>query len=498
MLRLVNISKSFPGVRALEEIYINFDRGSVHALLGENGAGKSTLIKIISGLYKPDKGKIYFNRDIYNVKNPREALTSGIHTVYQELRTIPQSSVGENIMIDKLPTIGRTGFVDWKKVNKISKRYLNMIGLDLSPTISIKKISIAQRQLVEIAKALSSDVKVLLLDEPTSALTQKEADSLFSVINNLKRDGVLIIFVTHILEEVFKICDKVSILRDGSCIKTDEIKNLSRKEIVKLMIGRDENTRPLGVLNRNNKKVLEIRNLTSKRNVNNISLNLYKGEILGFYGLVGSGRTELAKIIIGLEKYDSGDIYLYGKKSKIKNVYYALKKYKLGYVSEDRRKDGLIMNDSVKTNICITIWDKLINKIKIISQKKEEIKALEQVNSLDIKITGLRQQVGNLSGGNQQKVNIAKWLAADVDILIFDEPTTGVDVGAKEYITKLIWNLAKRGKSVILISSDMPEMIKLSSRILVFHENKIIGEIDNESKNYKEISNKIMNYIAKN
>ena len=496
MLEVKGVSKIFPGVKALDNVSIKFNSSEIHALLGENGAGKSTFIKIISGVYKPDSGKIFFNNQVYNGNSPLEALQKGIYTVYQESQIIPQASVAENMMLDKLPTKRKTGFVDWKQINRVAKKYLEVVGLDVSPTTIISQLTVAQKQLVEIAKALSSENKVLLLDEPTASLTEREVEHLFEIMSELKQKRVLIIFVTHILEEVFQICDRVSIFRDGKCLRTDDVRNLNRQKIVKLMIGREEDREPLGALEADkNIKVLEVRHLTRKRKAYDINFELYKGEILGFYGLVGSGRTELARIIIGADRYDSGEILINGQKTKIKSVYGALSKYRLGYITEDRRKDGLILNDTVKTNITITIWDRISNGFGFVPQEKEKNIAWTQVNDLDIRVTGLNQRMGTVSGGNQQKVNVAKWLAGECDILIFDEPTAGIDIGAKEYFTRLIWNLAKKKKSIILISSEMPEIIRLANRILVFSENRIVGEVDNSSKDYKEVSTKIGNYI---
>jgi len=496
MLEAKEVSKIFPGVKALDNVSIKFNSGEIHALLGENGAGKSTFIKIVSGVYKPDGGKIFFDNQIYNVATPLEALQKGVYTVYQEPQIIPQSTIAENMMLGRLPRKGKIGLVDWKKANEVAKKYLEMVGLDISPTTIISRLTPAQKQLVEVAKALIFKSKILLLDEPTSSLTERETERLFKIMTKLKQEGVLIIFVTHILEEVFQVCDKVSIFRDGRCVKTDDIENLDRREIVRFMIGREEDTKPLGTLEVDrNKKVLEVKHLTREKKAYDISFELYEGEILGFYGLVGSGRTELARIIIGADKYDKGEILINGKKAKIKSVYDALSRYKLGYITEDRRKDGLILNDTVKMNITITVWDRIVNGFRFISSPKEESIAWNQVKNLDIKITGLNQRVGNLSGGNQQKVNVAKWLAAECDILIFDEPTNGIDIGAKGYFARLIWELAKRKKSIILISSDMPEIIRLANRILVFSKNRIVGEVDNTSKDYKEVSSKIGNYI---
>ena len=498
ILELKNVSKSFPGVKALDNVSITFNKGEIHALLGENGAGKSTLIKILSGFQKADKGgEILFLNKAYRVNSTWEALNMGIQTVYQDLQVIPHASVAENIMLDKLPTRGNSGFLDWKEMNRIAGNYLATIGLKIDPTISVSRLSVAQRQLVVIAKAIASNIKVLLLDEPTASITKGEAQNLFKVTDQLKNSGVLVIFVSHILEEVLQIADKISILRDGKCVISDNAVNLDRKTIIKHMIGRDEDTTPFGNLEVDtSKKVLEVKNLTKAKKAYDISFDLYEGEILGFYGLVGAGRTELARILIGQDKYDKGEIFIRGKKARIGSIYDALSKYGIGYVTEDRRKDGLFLNENIKTNITVTVWDRIVNWIRMVSGKKEAEITRTQFNNLEIKATGIRQKVGTLSGGNQQKVNVGKWLAAESGILIIDEPTVGIDVGAKEYFTQLIWNLAKRKKTIILISSDMPEIIKLANRILVFSGNRIVAEIDNAGKNYAEISSKIGDCIS--
>ncbi len=400
-------------------------------------------------------------------------------------------------MLDKLSTRGKTGVLNWKEMSRVAQKYLDVVGLKVDPTTPINKLSIAQRQLVVIAKAISSDIKILMLDEPTASLADSDAQYLFKVTDQLKRSGVLIIFVSHVLEEVLQIADRISILRDAHCVVTDDAANMDRKTIVKYMIGRDEDTTPFGALQIDkSKKVLEVKNITKEKRAYDISFDLHEGEILGFYGLVGAGRTELAKILIGQDKYDSGEIMIHGKKANVRSIYDAMSKYGLGYVTEDRRGDGLILSDNITSNITITVWDRIANWFNYVSGKEEADISWKQVEDLEIKMTGLRQKVGNLSGGNQQKVNVAKWLAADSSILIIDEPTVGVDVGAKEYFTQLIWDLANKKKSIILISSDMPEIIKLAGRILVFSGNRIVEEIDNSSKDYKEVSTRIGNCIS--
>ncbi len=499
MLKIENITKSFPGVRALNDVTIEFNRGEIHALLGENGAGKSTLIKIITGVYKADHGNVYINEKKTKLDNPIEAFDKGINVVHQDLQIVPQASIAENIMLDKLPTKGTMGFLDWNYMNQYARKYLDMVGLEISPSIIVDRLSIGQKQLVLIAKALATEnMKVLLLDEPTASITSVEVDRLFSIVNKLKQQGIPIIFVSHVLEEVLEIADKISVLRDGELIITDNVENLNRKKIVKYMIGREENTKPFGRLSVDkDKKVLEVSNLIREEKVDDVSFQLHKGEILGLYGLVGAGRTELAKIIMGEDDYDSGEIRINGEKVEISSVSEALSKYNMGYVTEDRRKEGLIENDEVKTNITITIWDRILNKLGFVSGQKEKNIAWEQVENLSIKTTGIEEEVKYLSGGNQQKVSISKWLAAENDIIIFDEPTVGVDIGAKEFIHKLIWDLAfKKDKAIILISSDMPEIVKLANRILVMSKKKIVGEIDNSKHNYSEVSSQVGDVIS--
>jgi len=498
VLRLVNIHKTYPGLTALDRVSVEFKSGEVHALLGENGAGKSTLIKIVSGLQQPDSGgQMFLEGKPYSVRNTLEAIRKGIHTVYQDLHVVPMASVAENIMMDKLPRHAGTGVVDWRQVIREAEKYLAVVGLDVDPTVRINRLSIAQRQLVVIAKSLSSDVKILMLDEPTSSLTASDAEKLFQVMERLKRGGVLVIFVSHVLEEVLRAADRITVLRDGRWVVTDDKANMDRKRIVNAMIGRDEETSatPARPLDRSN-KVLEVKHITREKKAYDVSFDLYAGEILGFYGLVGAGRTELARILVGADRRDSGHILINGKEAKIHSIYDAMSKYGLGYMTEDRRKDGLIMSFDLKTNVTMTVWDRLANWIGYVSRRKETAVAVKQIEDLEIKTIGPKQKVGTLSGGNQQKVNLAKWLAAQSKILIIDEPTVGVDVGAKEYFGRLILDLARRGKSIILISSDMPEIIKLANRILVFSGNRIVGEIENASRDYKETSTKIGNCIS--
>lgn len=502
MLQLKGVTKRFPGVVALKDVSVEFLPGEIHALLGENGAGKSTLMKIICGIHQPSEGTILLNDDRVQFRDFNDAINHQISIVNQEIQVIPMSSIAENIVLDKIKRFTHNGKVDWGEVNCFAKKYLDMVGLDIPPTTTIGQLSAAQKQLIQIAKGLAADAKLLLLDEPTSSLTQKEANVLIKIVKKLKEDGVAIIFVSHKIEEVMELCDKITVLRDGEYIGTEFCHDITKQQIITMMIGRETEDKFLGHLDIDQgEKVLEVKALTQKNRFKNLNFHLNKGEILGFYGLVGSGRTELAKIIIGEDTYDSGEIYINGKKAKIKSMADSLHKYQLGYVSENRKEEGLILSETIQTNIAVTIWNKIVHRIfRFIEAKKECTITEDMIQKLSIKTPSSQQQVGLLSGGNQQKVSISKWLAADCDILIIDEPSVGVDIGAKEYIHQLIWDLAKvEGKSIIVISSDMPEIITLARRLLIFKDFQIIGEINDlngKEYDYEHVSNQIGQYLA--
>jgi len=425
-----------------------------------------------------------------------------ISYVNQEIQVIPGSTVAENIILEQLSKFATNGIINWKRANDFALKYLDLVNLDISPTVIVETLTVAQKKLIQIARALSLDANVFLLDEPTSSLTESESNNLFNLIKKLIERDAIVIFVSHKIEEVLKNCDKITVLRDGVLVDTIKNNNTQKKEIIQMMVGREVNNIFMGFLDIDyTSKVMEVKSLSLKNNFEDINFSLYKGEILGFYGLVGSGRTEVAKTILGLYKKDNGSVYIDSQNVNIQSIKMALEKYKIGYVTEDRKEEGLILSFSLQDNISITVWKKIASKIfHLINIKKERDLCNEMVNNLQIKATGIDQIVNNLSGGNQQKVSIAKWLAANCDILIIDEPTVGVDVGAKEFIHQLIWNLAKeKNKSIILISSDMPELIKLSRRICVFRSGKIVGEIDelnSEEKSYKNVSERIGEYLT--
>ena len=514
MLELRHISKSFPGVRALDDVSLEFQAGEIHGLIGENGAGKSTAIKIVTGIYQPDAGEIVFDGKAIRFTDYRDSLAKGIGIVHQELHVIPDASVAENIMIDKLVTRG-LGVVDWPATFRGAQKHLDLVGLDVPADRQVRGLSAARKQLIQIAKALSAEVKVLLLDEPTSSLTEHEARRLFELLRELREKGVTIIFVSHKLDEVLGLCDRVSVLRDGKFVgtrrnpaartqlstKPQSDTRLRAAELVQMMIGRESNEAHLGMLSPDwNTEVLRVENIVRCDKAEGISFTLHRGEILGFYGLVGSGRTELARILIGEDTMDSGKLLVRGKVAEIHNVGQSLYQYGIGYVTENRKEEGLLLEDSVQTNLTMTIWPKLRHALsRRINPVAEAATATRCVDSMKIRTPNLFQRVKNLSGGNQQKVSIGKWLTADCDILIIDEPTVGVDVGAKEQIHQLIWDLAARqGKSIILISSDLPEIVRIVNRMLIFREHRVVGEvrdIDVKRKTYAEVSQEIAPYL---
>ena len=501
MLEIRHISKAFPGVQALDDVSIEFNAGEIHALVGENGAGKSTLIKIACGLYVPDEGEVRLDGDRLALHSYHDAIDHKINMVSQEIQVIPKSTIAENIMLDKLEKFTRNGAIDWGRINRDAQQYIDLVELNLPAKTVVGGLSAAQKQLIMIARALSADAKVLILDEPTSSLTLHETDNLLQLLQKLKQNGVTIIFVSHKIEEVLQLADQVSVLRDGRLIGTRAVQGLTKSDIVTMMIGRKTITESLGQLEVNrNQVVLEARNISRIDQFNDLNFCLYQGEILGFYGLVGAGRTELAQILIGEAKRDAGQVLINGQPAHIHSMADSLYKYKMGYVSENRKEKGLILGASIKTNITVTIWNQILSRFRAIRLKQEAAIANKYMAAVDIKATGPDQPVNRLSGGNQQKVSISKWLAAQCDILIIDEPTVGVDIGAKEYIHQLIWNLAKvEGKSIILISSDMPEIITVARRILVFKSFEIVGEIDDlndPATTYEHVSQQIGHYLA--
>jgi ribose transport system ATP-binding protein len=501
MLHVETISKQFPGVRALSDVSLTFEHGEIHAVVGENGAGKSTLIKIICGIYQPDEGATTLDGQDLQPASYSDAMRVGINLVSQEIQVVPKASVAENVMLDKLERFRRRGRVDWPAIAREAETYTKLVGLEVPVSSPTGPLSAAQKQLVMIAKALSANARVLILDEPTSSLTLHEANSLFAVLRQLRASGVTIVFVSHKLEEVLDIADRISVLRDGKLVGTRPASELSKDAIVTMMLGREARETWLGALDVDRSKVvLEARAVSQPGRFDGLDFQLHAGEILGFYGLVGSGRTELAQILIGEDTMFDGEVRIGGVPVRIRGMADALKRHRLGYVSENRKEKGLILGASIGTNIGITVWDQIARPVVGIDLAKERAVGRQYMEAVEVRATGLDQPVGRLSGGNQQKVSIAKWLAAGCDTLIVDEPTIGVDVGAKEAIHRLIWDLAKReGKSIILISSDLPEMVHLARRILVFRRFRIVGEVgglNEQPRSYDEVSAEIGRYLT--
>jgi ribose transport system ATP-binding protein len=491
------VSKFFPGVKALEGVSITLAKGSIHALLGENGAGKSTLIKLITGVYRPDEGELFVDGKGVQFASTRDAMKAGIGVVHQERNLIPRFSVGENIMLERLS--GRLlKPIDYAEINREARRWLEVLGLDLDPSLPVSQLSVAKMQLVEIAKALSLRSHVLLLDEPTASLTPHETVALFALLKKLRDEGVSIIFVSHKLEEVQEICDQVTVLRDGhNACESQSITGLGRQDLVRLMIGRSEQIPNWQARDFSSAPpVLELEGLATPLGHRDIGLTVRRGEIVGLYGLVGAGRSELAKSIMGLFPATAGTIRLDGKPVVIGSVGEAIHTHKLGYVSEDRKQEGLILLHSVLDNAGITLWRKLAKFGGFLTDRTVRNSAEPYIRKLEVRTPSLGQLVGNLSGGNQQKISVAKWLAAGVRLLIVDEPSVGIDIKTKAYLHELLRELSDSGTAVLLITSDMPEMITLADRIAVMNGYRLAGEVAN-TRDYKVVSEGIMNLIHK-
>jgi ribose transport system ATP-binding protein len=495
LLKIEHLSKAFPGVQALDQINLILESGTVHALLGENGAGKSTLIKIITGVYRADSGTLIANGIEHFFDSPIQATEAGIAVVHQERNLIPEFSVEENITLHNPPV--HLGVINRAERSRRAKKALDELGFEINLHERVKNLSVAQMQLVEIAKALVTNAQIILLDEPTASITANETIRLFEIVRKLKEQGKAVLFVSHKLEEVYEICDTVTVLRDGvSVLESKPLKDYKQGEIVDLMVGRHLVERKVEnrVVDRSVTPVLELRGITTTLGHNEISLALYPGEVLGMYGLVGAGRSELLRSVIGLSTVAQGDILLRGKKIAIKNFRDALHKYHIGYVTENRKEEGLFLDFEVRKNISITILHALAKKFGIIDRNAEDVGASTYVDRLGIKVVDNDQLAGTLSGGNQQKVSVAKWLAAKTEILVIDEPTVGVDVRTRASFHDLIVELANDGLSIILISSDLPEVISLADRILVMRNYEMVKELEN-TKEYSTMSRSIMNAI---
>jgi ribose transport system ATP-binding protein len=491
ILEVDKVSKNFPGVKALDNISFDLRKGEVHALVGENGAGKSTLMKILSGVYQADEGTIRYKGKAASFRDVTQASQAGIRIVYQELNLIPHLSVAANIFIGREP-LTRFGMLDEKKMNADAAAALDRLNIHIDPTITLNKLPVSKQQMVEIAKAISADSEVLILDEPTSALTEAEIDELFAVIHALRDRGVAIIYISHRLEELKHIVDRISIFRDGHSVSTDDFTAIDSSEIVNRMVGRKiENKFPPKQNAPTPEKLLEVHNIVRKGILHDISFDLYQGEILGVAGLMGAGRSELGRALFGADPIDSGNVIMSGQKLSLKSPSDAIKAG-IAYLSENRKEEGLAVKMQVAENITMANVQEISRRFGVLSAREEMEAAQRYVKELGIRTPSLSQVVNNLSGGNQQKVVVGKWLFCNSKILIFDEPTRGIDVGTKYAIYELIGALAREGRGIIMISSDLPEIHGLTDRILVLHEGSLVATLTTAETTPREV----LNYAA--
>lgn len=485
-LKMKGISKRFPGVAALDSVDLEVARGEVHGIIGENGAGKSTLIKILTGAYEKDEGQIYIDNKEVQISNPKQAIDLGIVAIYQELNLSPYLSSVENIFLGHEIKSGNVfNFIDWKAARKEATRLLNELGQNIDVSIPVKDLGIGQQQMVEIAKALSKNAEIIIMDEPTSSLSLSETEELLKTIDKLRKKGISVIFISHRLEEIFQICDRITVMRDGKKIVTLEAGKTNKDEVIKYMVGRSLEQQYPKKLFKRGTEALRVENLKRKGVFEDISFVAYSGEILGISGLVGAGRTEIARSIFGADVRDAGDIYVYGKKCNILSPRDAMKEG-IALLTEDRKGQGLLLEQDIVTNITLSSLPRFKEKL-FLNLKRLFLAAKKLAEELDIKTPSLYKKVIELSGGNQQKVVIAKWLCYDARIFIFDEPTRGIDVGAKVEVYNIMNELVSKGASVIMISSELPEILGMSDRIIVVHEGKITGEFSRDNADQEVI-----------
>ncbi len=490
MIEMTGISKSFSGNAVLKDVQFDVKKGEIHALMGENGAGKSTLMKILTGIYSRDTGEIRVKGQAVEFHNPKEAEKAGIAVIHQELNILPDLTVAENLFLGNEKTFGKSGILKTKEMNREAKDILLNLGLDVDVKTPARDLSVGKQQIIEIAKAISSNAELIVMDEPTAALTDREIETLFETIKALQAKGVSFVYISHRMEEIFSICDRITILRDGSYVGVRKIKETTFEEIVQMMVGRELGER----FPERNSSIGEVKlvakNLSREGCFENVSFELRKGEVLGIAGLMGAGRTEVVQSIFGYKKLTSGELILNGKPIKINKPEDAIN-LGFAYVTEDRKSEGLVLNFSVKENLGLTNF-KSISKNGVINKEKEKNLFDSMVKRLGVRTSGPTQIVKSLSGGNQQKIVIAKWLGIEPDILILDEPTRGVDVGAKKEIYSIINSLAEKGVSIIMISSELPEIIGMVDRVLVMQEGKLTGELKKEEMTQE----KIMHYAT--
>ena len=483
-IEMRGIDKSFGSNQVLKQAGFTLESGEVHALMGENGAGKSTLMKILTGVYTKDAGTVLVDGKEVNYKNPQEAEKAGIVFIYQELNVMFDLTVEENLFMGK-EIHGKFGICDKKAMQKKAQEALNILGVNISPKTVMAELSVGQQQMVEICKALMADAKVIIMDEPTAALTQSETVALFKVIESLRKKGVSMVYISHRMEEIFELCDRITVLRDGSYIGVKNIPETNMNEIVKMMIGREIGERYPSRNVKIGKEVLKVKELTRKGTFHDVNFSVRAGEVLGVSGLMGAGRTEIMQAIFGNLSYESGTIEIDGKEVKISNPRQAME-HGIGFITEDRKTEGLMLDQSIRENISLCNLRR-ISKSSVISREAEKNMVAEAIKDLRIKCFGSYHECNNLSGGNQQKVVLAKWILTNPKILILDEPTRGVDIGAKKEIYSIINKLAAQGVAIIMVSSELPEVLGMSDNIMVVREGEVRGIISYEEANQERV-----------
>jgi ribose transport system ATP-binding protein len=485
LLEMIDITKRFPGVLALDKAHVSVEAGECHALVGENGAGKSTLMKVLSGAYQQDSGLIRLDGEQKHISSPIVARNLGITMIHQELNLLPEMTVAENIFLGHEIVRSRLGWLDKRTMENRAEELLESFGQKLSGRAVVKKISLAQQQMVEIAKAISVKSKIIIMDEPSAILTDRELAELFELIGRLKKQNVAIVYISHRLEEIFKVCDRVTVMRDGKTIQTDVTSRLNQDQIIQWMVGREIEQFFPSDRSTPGEEVLRLESIEQAGKLHNINLSLRRGEIVGLTGLVGAGRTELARVIFGAEPADSGRIYLNGKPVRFRSPRQAIDAG-IGLLTEDRKSQGLVLGMMVRENTTMANLSRLVRRGFVDVRSEREV-TLGYIRNLLIKTPSTEQKVRNLSGGTQQKVVLSKWLFTQSKVLIFDEPTRGIDVGAKAEIYQLMWKLVAQGIAILMISSELLEVLKMCDRILVMHEGEITGELRREEATQEKI-----------
>ncbi len=486
LLEMIDVSKSFPGVKALDNVNLRVRPHSVHALMGENGAGKSTLLKCLFGIYEKDQGKIFFKGQEINFTSSKEALENGVSMVHQELNLVLQRSVMDNMWLGRYPTRG--WFIDHDKMYDDTKQIFDELDIDIDPRVKVATLSVSQMQMIEIAKAFSYDAKIVIMDEPTSSLTEKEVNHLFKIINKLKEKGCGIVYISHKMEEIFQLCDEITILRDGQWVATQPLKGMTMDQIIGMMVGRELTQRFPEKTNQPKEVILEVEHLTAKNqpSIQDITFNLHKGEILGVAGLVGAKRTDIVETLFGIRDRSEGSIKLHGKEVANHNAHEAIRNG-FALVTEERRSTGIYSRLDIAFNSLIANMDNYKGSMGLLSDNKMKSDTQWVIDSMRVKTPTQQTQIGSLSGGNQQKVIIGRWLLTQPEILMLDEPTRGIDVGAKFEIYQLILELAKKDKGIIIISSEMPELLGITDRIMVMSNGRVAGIVNTKETDQSEI-----------